>query len=287
MGIQMMEMGRSSGAPAAGIRLRGRREWTGGAGHSGPYMHDFYDFQYCMEGGYTLYLNDRPHSISKGQLFCVPPYVKVEKDFPEGETASVFVCVRGTELKRYVDALGFSLETPVFPHALPESFGEQMGELVDLVDASRAMELQAPMAGVLRQMGLFYEMLAQLLEIRGTSQERGLGKNNRQEYVEQAIRYIESNYPFAIDVDSISAHVGLNRSYLYSLFQKELGMSVQAYLIETRMNAACDFLRRKDVQIKTVAASVGYEPVAFAHIFKKTMGISAREYRARFLESAR
>ena len=285
--MEIMEMGQQGSVMGGGLRFRGRREKTIKLSHTGPYMHDFYDFQYCVEGGYTLYLNDQPHSITAGQLVCVPPYVKVEKDVLNQETSSVFVCVKGTELKSYVDALGFSVETPVFAHPLPESFGEQLGELADLVNIDRIVENETPMEGQLKKMGLFYLLLSQLASIRGNAQERGIGKSNRQEYVDQAIRYIETNYPFAIDVDTVSAHVGLNRSYLYLLFREELGLSVQEFIIHTRMRAACDFLRREDVQIKTVAASVGYEPVAFAHIFKKTMGMSAREYRARFQESAR
>lgn len=285
MSIEMMEMGNPRGALASGIRMRGRRERTVFASHSGPYMHDFYDLQYCMEGHYTLYLGERQYEIRKGCLFCVPPYVKVEKDYPDLPTSSVFVCVRGSEWKRYMDRLGFSLEAPVFGHELSDSFGVQMGELVDLINESNSSGVPDVSAGCMRQMGLLYLLLARLMEIRGNATERGSGKNNRREYVDMAVSYIESNYPYHIDMDSISAYVGLNRSYLYTLFQEELGVSVQEFLMETRMNAACDFLRLPDVQIKTVATSVGYEPVTFAHAFKKRFGMSAREYRAGMLES--
>ena len=99
MGIRMMELGREKNGKSGEISLRGGREHTEKEHHYGPYMHDFYDLQYCKEGSFVIYLNDVPYEIEKGMLFCVPPYVKVEKQFPDLETASVFICAKGQELK--------------------------------------------------------------------------------------------------------------------------------------------------------------------------------------------
>lgn len=282
---------------AGGISLRGGRESTAEEIYYGPYMHDFYDLQYCGDGCFDIYINDIHYEIRKGQLFCVPPYVKVEKHFPVQKTASVFVCAKGAEMEQYMEALGFSMGNLIFPQEVPESVVEKMNRLVDSVELARSVAItqkgskstsefmfnegfQDSFSGYLQRTGLFYMMLSELMKLQGDAIDMENSKTPGRRYVEKAIRYMETNYPYSISVDSISLHVGINRSYLYTLFREEVGMSIQEFLIRIRMRAACEFLQQGDVQIKTVAASVGYEPVAFAHVFKKMMGISAQEYRA-------
>ena len=56
-------------------------------------------------------------------------------------------------------------------------------------------------------------------------------------------------------------------------------MSMQDYLISYRMKKACDFLSLPQATISNVAYSVGYDPLTFSKIFKRTIGVSPTEYR--------
>ena len=53
-----------------------------------------------------------------------------------------------------------------------------------------------------------------------------------------------------------------------------MGLSIQEYLIRTRLNKACELLK-KGISIQKVSNLVGYnDQFAFSKIFKKYMGIS-------------
>jgi AraC-like DNA-binding protein len=104
--------------------------------------------------------------------------------------------------------------------------------------------------------------------------------NTKEEYVKKALEYITMNYSRSISVAEIARNVGLDRSYLYSLFNIFVNASPQEYLINFRMEKACDLMRTATLTIGGIARSVGYDdPLMFSKAFKKVKGLSPREYR--------
>lgn len=107
-------------------------------------------------------------------------------------------------------------------------------------------------------------------------------KENRKEvYVTKVIDFIEMNYSNKFSIADIANFIGLDRSCLCSIFKEKSHLSIQQYLILFRMNKAAVLLRNKELAIGDVARSVGYDdPLLFSKIFKKTKGVSPREYRS-------
>lgn len=281
--------------------LSGGRELSIAKGFKfGPYTSDFYDFVYCKHGAIDLYLNDKLVKINGDTLFVIPPFTKVEKFFRE-EYSGIFVIVTGEQIKGYLSLLGISEEDIIFPHTVPQKSIEQLEQILDLLDTYGQTTVSTPdevvqpkyivapthnaMERKIRRTGLFHLFISDLLSLLPASDESAipkLPKETREKYVNAAIKYIEENYNFDISVDAVTKAVGLNRSYLYSLFQEYLGYSVQEFIIRTRINAACKLLCRYNIPIKTIAASIKYDPVTFSHIFKKITGMTAKEYRMRY-----
>ncbi len=99
-------------------------------------------------------------------------------------------------------------------------------------------------------------------------------------YVNMAIEYINEAYMKGITVADISEHIGISRAHLNHVFQEELHLSVQSYLINYRMYKAAALLTRTNTAIKEIAFKIGYQdPLIFSKAFKKCFGISPREYR--------
>jgi transcriptional regulator GlxA family with amidase domain len=59
-----------------------------------------------------------------------------------------------------------------------------------------------------------------------------------------------------------------------------MGMAPSDYVINLRINVACDLLKSSDMSIKEIAASVGYDNAHFfSKLFKKKTGVSPKAYR--------
>lgn len=99
-------------------------------------------------------------------------------------------------------------------------------------------------------------------------------------YVENAMDYIASNFDKQLKISKLADHIGVNRSYLASIFKNKIGCSPQEYLINFRIEKAKTLLKTEDIQVNEVAARVGYgDPLTFSKVFKSRTGRSPREYR--------
>ena len=99
-------------------------------------------------------------------------------------------------------------------------------------------------------------------------------------YIDQAIGYINEAYMRGITVADIADHVGISRTHLNHVFQEELNLSVQTFLIDYRMHRAARLLANTALPVKEISLNVGYsDPLVFSKAFKRTLGSSPRKYR--------
>lgn len=98
--------------------------------------------------------------------------------------------------------------------------------------------------------------------------------------IRKACQYISEHYAEPISLQSVSDYVGLNSSYLSSLFKRETGSTFLDYLTETRIVAARELLVNTDIKIDDLPEKVGYNDFKYFYKrFKKSTGISPKEYR--------
>ena len=95
--------------------------------------------------------------------------------------------------------------------------------------------------------------------IRSSRNARKLPKNNIQDfYIQSTVDFIESYYMNEISVEDMASNLGLNRSYFSKIFKKSTQKSPQDFLIQYRINKACELLRSTSMPIMQIAHLVGY-----------------------------
>ncbi len=66
-------------------------------------------------------------------------------------------------------------------------------------------------------------------------------------------------------------------------FKKNCGAGFVEYLNRVRMNKACYLLRETEYQVNEIASECGFSSISnFNKQFRKTEGLSPRDYRAQF-----
>lgn len=99
-------------------------------------------------------------------------------------------------------------------------------------------------------------------------------------YVEKAILFIDDNYCRPMKISDVADSLCINRSYLYTLFFKETGLSPQQYLSNLRIERSLGLLKNTELPIEMVAVCCGYMDYrVFYKAFKKHMGVSPAVYR--------
>ncbi|WP_046227724.1 AraC family transcriptional regulator [Paenibacillus dauci] len=244
------------------------------AGHEfGPAVRTHYLLHYVFEGKGIFEVNGIRHCIEPGQSFLICPHVVTyyQAD-PIHPWSYGWIGFHGTLAESLLAQAGLTLASPVLHYEDKNRINQCLHEMMQSAENSKARET--------RLMGLLYLMLSMLIEnsrhtlpVPVTSQA--------EVYVEQVKDFIEMNFSQKITVEDIAHWVGLNRSYLCSLFTKFTAISIQDYLIQYRMDTAATMLSSTDHTVGNIARSVGYsDPLLFSKIFKKIKGSSPREYRS-------
>lgn len=104
--------------------------------------------------------------------------------------------------------------------------------------------------------------------------------------IEASLRYMMQNLNQPMKVPVLSAMVGLSESSFFALFKSATGLTPLDFFIRARMRRAGQLLVETTLQIKEVAAQLGYDDqFYFSRLFKSVHGIPPREFRARMEES--
>ena len=246
-------------------------------GHvNGPVLRDGYIIELCIGGRGVLQIDDKSFAIEQGQAFVIyPGVISVERADAEDPWCFSWVLLDGSSLESLFAQMGISRHNPVFPFPIGKNIYRHFRSLA-------ALDERLDGAANLRRLSLTYELLADLLS-SPSSEEYEIQATSS--YANAAIRFIRANYYKKIKVADVANHLGLNRSYFFSLFKKSIGISPQDFLISFRMKKACEFLENPYATIADVAYSVGYDPTVFSQIFKKTIGVSPSYYRAHLVKS--
>lgn len=104
-------------------------------------------------------------------------------------------------------------------------------------------------------------------------------------YFNQAINYINQNISQNIKISDIASAIGISEIYLYKIFVKHAKKSPQQLLLAYRIQLAKNYLRNPSLSIKTISNELGFSnPNHFSTLFKKSMGMSPKEYRLSLYE---
>ena len=104
--------------------------------------------------------------------------------------------------------------------------------------------------------------------------------SSRNLQIRQAIAAIHEDYRSPMSIAQYAQNLNMSICWFIRIFKQYTGLSPQQYIIRTRMIKARELLSASSYNVSEIAAMVGYDnPLYFSRLFKKTAGISPREYR--------
>ncbi len=107
------------------------------------------------------------------------------------------------------------------------------------------------------------------------------------ETIEKAKTYIQENYQNDdMSLQTVASVVNVSTNHFSAIFRRETGETFIDYLTSVRMEKAKTLLVCTAMKTSDVGFEVGYrDPHYFSYIFKKTVGMSPKEYRKSKKES--
>lgn len=230
----------------------------------GPGVRDHYLIHYVISGSGVYETNGVRHELRAGDLFLSQPDMRIFYQASEDDPWEYcWVGFHGTDAEQLIERI--DLDAPVL-----RDVGEPVCRLLIQIYFARGSLFHESAT----MTGLLYQLLALLMRDHPAQAAR-----ERDDSVRRACAYIENHYALPIGIADVAKHVGLSRSHLYRLFVSELKLTPMQVLTQVRIRHACALLRRGDLSVKAVAASVGFEnPLYFSRRFHELMGTPPTEY---------
>ncbi len=134
------------------------------------------------------------------------------------------------------------------------------------------LELSYRIAELLRAMLACPKIPSARCRLRQGDDRRGL-------IMEQINAHVRQNLGKSITISDLSESLGYSVSYVRAVFRERLGVSLGKYIRESRLSEAAQLLQEPAIKVTDVAERCGFESlVVFSRAFKKTFGISPKDY---------
>ncbi|MDC7221979.1 MAG: AraC family transcriptional regulator [Spirochaetales bacterium] len=222
--------------------------------------------------GRGIYRDNKGNSyeLTPGSLFQrfpgVPHQTVLEKD---SNWAEYFLDI-GPALSRALIASRFmDEENPVFPLKPDPSLENLFQDYLETLKRCPEEELNKMIPEALSLIHRVYSLFA-------------LHKDSRdeREMVDRARNYFFHNCEKRIILEEYCENNGWGYERFRKAFKKNTALSPGQFIIQRRIDRACEWLIATNMSIKEIGSRLGYpSPYEFSHQFKKVTGRSPREYR--------
>jgi len=239
----------------------------------GPSVRDHFLIHYIVSGKGTFEYQGKKYSLGRGQGFLISPY---KLSFYQADSRDPWtykwIGFNGVNAQVYLERANLTIDQPVFTY---DRDSKLAGYIDGMIDAQ-----MLPKSRDLVHKSLLYSFLACLIENSSTDEKASYKNRNISDfYVKKAVEFINMNYSRKMSIEEMTKFLGLSRKYFSKIFKGITNTTPKEYLMNYRVNKACELMSEHSLSISNIARSVGYDdPLLFSKIFKKIKGFSPREY---------
>ena len=241
------------------------------SGHtSGRRVYSDYSVTFILEGKGTYFVNGKTYELEAGQGFLITPnvpniYIADEKE----PWRYIYAIFKGIDATTLVHNAGFDDVNVIFSFPLTDEF---IRNLKNMHAAGRDY-----LSKGYDILGYFFLAMSHIVKANSEKMQNDLSAGK---YINFARFYIEDHMAYNISVEDVANYVKIDRTHLYRLFMKHLGISPSKYLENVRMRRAIDLMEYDNLSFDEIALSSGFHDFShFSKIFKKNFGISPGKYR--------
>ena len=232
---------------------------------AGPAVREHYLLHFCLSGRGMYQVQGSSYAVGPGEGFLILPGEVTSYQADQAEPwCHIWVGFDGTRAGELLHSCGLGRDHRTYRCTAPDRLDHCVREMMRYETAGQGHELMLQ--------GELYHFLGWIA--RSAQEPAHRGRETGKEYVELATEYIRNHFQEDLTVAKLARYVGLNRSYLTTVFQSVLHLSPQQFLMRFRMTRAAQRLRENELSIGEVARSCGYpDPLTFSKAFKRTLRV--------------
>lgn len=111
---------------------------------------------------------------------------------------------------------------------------------------------------------------------------RKAASSSGEDTLQQIHQYIQDRFAEPLSLDFLADHFAISSSYLSRSFKKRYQIGLVDFITQVRMEKARQLIQSSPLPLTEIAAAVGIpDPKYFSRVFKRAVGCSPAEYRAK------
>lgn len=226
-------------------------------------------------------INNHPESTGNYKepaLSQIDP--KIIKGFLiNGQPEETEVFARG-----YIESLADALESKMFRDYLILNIRFSVLGFIDEIGESRDAFLENTDISMLDEMSIDNDMIIAYLKnmlITAIDMREKASSSQYRRIINKALAYIDENFTDdTLSLNDVASYSNVSPNYFSGIFSNEMDMTFVEYVTSRRMELAKKLLKTTNLHTGEIAGEVGYKDQHyFSVVFKKTQGMSPREYR--------
>jgi AraC-like DNA-binding protein len=223
---------------------------------------------YCVKGQGWYSVKNKKFTVKQNQYFILPRGVAHEYGAELKNPWSIYwVHFTGENAAYLADYLQPKNNAPVLvaPSAL---------RLMLFEDILSHLELLNNNSNLIYANSSLYAFLVSFQRLH-------LKTSNKEENpIEEVIAYMKANLDKNLTLEDLALHVHMSPSHLSALFRQKTKYSPINLFTSLKIQKASQLLLDEQYNIKTIAASLGYDdPYHFSRVFRNTMGVSPKYFK--------
>lgn len=253
------------------------------------HFHEFDKLVYLVEGRVTYILENQEYEMSPGQILLVPHHTIHKTIIDDTEPYErIIIYFNRTYVRSLVPSTDimycFKNAGHKGRHLLQPDKSQlaQINSKLSEYEQSRNNTSEDSFGREAYEDALIIQFLVWLGRMHREGSSDSVNSSGSidmpvDEKIQDALTYINENIGGELNVDILSEHVHLSRSYFMHLFRQETGMSVHESITQKRLLYAAKRIR-EGASLNEAAFESGYsEYSTFYRSFKKEFGISPAE----------
>ena len=247
--------------------FRSEKPW-----HGIRHTHNFLEIFFCVGGQCEFFVRDQSFRMSSNQFVIINPGVEhVENTLPNTSVEWIVIGIKGCSMALPNTADG----------CFSANFQGDNSATVNLL-VSLVHELQNKALGY-KEACLHILQLLMIYVGRASGTDITIGSQtppSPHSSISWVKQYIDDNYTTALNLETLSNKVGLNRYSLIREFKKLYQISPIEYMLQCRYREAKFLLETTDRNISNIGQDLGFcSGNYFSQCFQKRFGLSPSDYR--------
>ena len=230
-------------------------------------------FIVTVAGSGRFRVGDSTGVVRSGDTLIVPPGIPHAYWCDSDEWSYYWAHVVGGDLPKYILQAGGEFPAVNLSPARLRKIVDEFESVIALVASNRSLE----------QMILASHSIRNILAIALFSKNAGemnATKASTHHALEKCFQILLENTRRSLTLRELAAQAGLSPSRLANMFKSQTGTSPIAHHMHLRMQEAAGLLASTDLNIKEVAARMGFQdPYHFSRAFKSHLHTSPMGYR--------